>query len=50
VRVGRCMYIWLRLESGEIGEGGENIERWLIGVPEFHGEYEGDLGFLGCLI
>jgi hypothetical protein len=43
VRVGRCMYIGLRLESGEMGEGAEEsreVVSWCT-VQEFHGEYEG---------
>jgi hypothetical protein len=39
------MYIWLRMESGEMGEGGSKGERWMIRVRGFHGEYEEWLGF-----
>lgn len=49
---GTYMYLWLRMESGEMGEGGEE-RREVVGwctVREFHGEYGGEGGFLGCLI
>jgi hypothetical protein len=38
------MYMWLRMESGAMGEVGEERRKVII-VREFHGEYEGEFGF-----
>jgi hypothetical protein len=45
------MYVYMA-ENGKWGNGRrrEESREVLVDVREFHGKYEGDLGFLGCLI